>query len=479
MACLHPITLHIKRASSIRPLDFAGVNKVKYKDVRPFINEDIQVPCGKCIACLRARQNAFASRCIEESNKRGSFCFVTLTYREDCLPVAQSLYRVSKDSGEMVRLSDNELIKDLKLTRPLNKLLSDVPKDKRIDERYSFRRSIDVDRRRVTCQKSSFTPRYYDVYIPEFGDDEFDYLVRYTPSVDSRDVRLWLKRARVRYERDHGFKLPDFSYACVSEYGARYCRPHYHLAFFGLNRLEVQWLCDQWPYGYTQVKYVNRVNPDGTDGFQIASRYIGKYMSKGKFDTSSVVDGDARKCRVCQSKGLGKGLIEKLRSYLCCFDLFGRYDLDTFFVPSLGRCLTQSELAKVVSEVPKRFTYQVSPDFRMPVPKFVINAVFKKTETHKLSAYGTDEKNFGKVVSKYETTSKPFVLWSLVASAVAQFYKDKADRILRRCSSFGPDGEMQFDFSSFAYYQEVGLALSESARESNYISFLARSKDCQ
>ena len=78
--------------------------------------------------------------------------------------------------------------------------------------------------------------------------------------------------------------LPDFSYVAISEYGPRTCRPHYHLAFFGLKRehlLSIGPMAD----GKSQAGsgLFNQVNPDGSSGFLKASKYIGKYMSKGKF----------------------------------------------------------------------------------------------------------------------------------------------------------------------------------------------------
>lgn len=63
------------------------------------------------------------------------------------------------------------------------------------------------------------TLTYSDKFLPEDG-------------VNVRDVQLFLKRFRSYME----YKFPNFSkfrYACFSEYGSKYGRPHYHLIIFG------------------------------------------------------------------------------------------------------------------------------------------------------------------------------------------------------------------------------------------------------
>lgn len=47
---------------------------------------DELVPCGVCPECLKKKQSGFVVRTIEEVKKRGTCCFVTLTYNDDNLP---------------------------------------------------------------------------------------------------------------------------------------------------------------------------------------------------------------------------------------------------------------------------------------------------------------------------------------------------------------------------------------------------------
>lgn len=49
----------------------------------------IEVPCGKCFACRRSRQNAWAFRLLQERDSRKYSYFLTLTYDNDHLPFGE------------------------------------------------------------------------------------------------------------------------------------------------------------------------------------------------------------------------------------------------------------------------------------------------------------------------------------------------------------------------------------------------------
>lgn len=49
------------------------------------------VPCGVCPECLKKKQSAYVVRTIEEVKKRGSCCFVTLTYNDEHLPKSDGI----------------------------------------------------------------------------------------------------------------------------------------------------------------------------------------------------------------------------------------------------------------------------------------------------------------------------------------------------------------------------------------------------
>lgn len=460
--CLRPIFIKVDRRNQTRKHlalqpDAVLQARTRYRDIRPSLLDVVPVPCGKCINCLKNKQNAMVSRCNAEAEKRGTFGFLTLTYDDAHLPIAQSLWRVSKETGEVDRVEDAEVIS-------------------------SANDGLFVDRARLLALLPKLKgpkPVYLDRFIDGFEDGKFSYFVRLTPSVFRTDVRLWLKRSRVRYERKFGVPLSPFSYVAVSEYGPNTCRPHYHLAFFGLTREELDWLANEWQYGYTDHKFVNQVNPDGTNGFQIAARYIGKYMSKGKFDCDCVLTKSAEKPRVCQSKGIGSSLIEKLRSQMCGFDLYGEFDLDTFFCPSLGRCLNENELKTLSNELPKRLSYCVGNDLFLPIPRVFREAVFynKRLEKGTRNRVFFDEfgRPYQKEVQETKITRVPTSLWLVVSSAIREhFSADNSAKFRDYCRKYN-EGAIAEACRNFAYYAESHSSLSEMALEKNYLDFLSSS----
>lgn len=463
--CLHPVWIKVDRRAdnptrhihSYFVEDGVGTSIIEYK--RKYVRENlidyVPVPCGKCINCLKNKQNAMVSRCIAESGERGTFSFVTLTYNNDTLPIAQSLWRASKDTGEIELVHAGEVVSC-------------------VDD-MNFRKE---DREKLLKMASSPNPRYYDEYIAGFEDDEYCYFSRLTPSLNRRDPRLWIKRCRVSYEREYGCKL-DFSYVLVGEMGPRTCRPHYHLAFFGLSKDQVQYFADKWTLGYTCVKHVNSVNPDGTDGFAIASRYIGKYMSKGKFDCLSVLDKSAVKPRVCQSKGIGRSLVDWLKSRVYCYDLFGPYDVDSMFCPALGRYFTESEIRQIVQEVPKRLKYDSSYGFELPIPRLFRDDLFyhKKVYYEKKRKLG---KNGEWIFSpSVKIVRKPTTLWSLVAMDLREHLSSNYQSKFLAFISRYAKGQIPFAVNAYEDYQRACIENSERSRETNYKQFLNSVKDGQ
>ena len=370
MECLHPIWILPKDCVNGASHLHKEVPK-RYRDIYPMYRGYIQVPCGKCIACLRNRQNAMVSRLYAEADKRGSFAFVTLTYDDEHLPLAESVYRVDKQTGEQQRVGLEYVEKD--------GIVSIDTKPRII---HGHRASCPQASMVMSNVKPGRLPRYLD--RPLFDDGDYEYYTRITPSANREDVRLWLKASRVAYERQYGHKLPDFSYACVTEYGPRTCRPHYHLCFLGLPESDVRWLVDRWIYGTMKdVQMVNRVNADKSDGYRLASAYIGKYMTKGKFECQSVKDCDAQKPRLMQSIGLGSCLADKLRDYLYAFDYVGHYDPITLFNYDRQTYMSSSEVQSLAVEISKRFVYTIGVNertgkpIRLPVPRIIRQRIFR------------------------------------------------------------------------------------------------------
>lgn len=382
MKCEHPLLILPKDAEFGKSRRDKELPR-RYRDIYPMSRGYIEVPCGKCIACLRNRQNAMVSRIYADASKYGIFVFVTLTYDERHLPLAESVYRCSVESGECERVG-------LPYVGPDGK--ESVELKARIIHGHRVKDwSMSSQMRKI---KPSRFPRYIDKPLFDgMAIEGYTYFARVTPSACREDVRLWLKRCRVEYPRETGNELPDFKYACVTEYGPRTCRPHYHICFLGLPKSIVDWFVERWHYGKQKdVREVKRINDDkeGSDGYRLASQYIGKYMTKGKFECDSVKRSarycDAEKPRLIQSVGLGNTLVQQLSAYMYAFDVYGKYDPKTLYLYEQKRFLSAAEIRALVPVVCKRFTYtigvseQTGKPIKYAVPRIIRQKVFTLVE---------------------------------------------------------------------------------------------------
>lgn len=371
-------------------------------------------------------------RCKREAEQRGSFAFMTLTYDDDHLPLARSLWRADKETGELEIVEKPEVFSTgISPEISYCELFKDI--------------------------EPSQLPRYYEVslFVP---DPDYDYLVRITPSVCRSDVRTWLKMSRIQYERDFGEKLPDFSYVAISEYGPRTCRPHYHLAFFGLQRKHLNYLLERWKYGKVkQVRIVQQINKDGSNGFLRASKYIGKYMSKGKFECESVKEGCSERPRVCQSVRLGTKVLEPIRSQLLCFDMFGAYDPESLRLDS-GGMLSRLQVDALVDEIPRRLVYRVDEKTILPMPRIIRDKIFK-------------------CVQDYDDPKKKVssTLWCMVTSALRDKLARESDERFRQFCAEHSERDLAENCSAFAYFESFCADAEEATLQEDFRSFYSKS----
>lgn len=340
------------------------------------------VPCGQCAECRKARQNSFTARAYRALQSHPYAYFITLTYRNESLPIAittevyQDIY--DEDTGEFYY---NSLVSSSPLGFIDGHPEEDELRSKVLSRRAS--RSPRVVRSDVVSDLGAFLE-----LVPGL---KMQYVL--TPSLRRFDVREWLKTSRIQYERDYGCKLSDFVYLLVGEYGPNTCRPHYHMLLMSDvdMRFEIDWMCERWnkKYGFTLVEKVKYVNEDGTDGAYLVSRYLGKYMCKGKDECKSVRDGVSEKPRICASMKLGDDeFFDKLHSYYYCFDLFGKYDLNTFRFtdgPQKGKMMDDQKKLILIDNVISRLKFKMW-NHEIHLPRYFRDKLFsyvnKKTGKH-------------------------------------------------------------------------------------------------
>lgn len=79
--CFHPLTAYRTEAGDVVFERHAKVNAV----------EELQLPCGRCLSCLKGRAEDWAVRVMHEARMHEHSWFVTLTYSDEHLPSDGSL----------------------------------------------------------------------------------------------------------------------------------------------------------------------------------------------------------------------------------------------------------------------------------------------------------------------------------------------------------------------------------------------------
>lgn len=312
-----------------------------------------RVPCGKCIECVKRRQNDIAVRIATEAQNFNTMHFVTLTYKPETIPLSCSLYMRDGDSLYLIQkpriLPDCDKVKEWRL----------------IMENFDMFRS--APERREGC--------FLDFQFPQCGFDTERYFYRVAFSLNREDFKNWMKGCRVAYQRKFGCPLPDFKLAWCGEYGSRTARPHYHCLFLGLNDFQVHWMVDRWDKGFTLWK---RCNTQSRDKYAVA-RYVSKYMSKeSEFVATTLKMGLAQKPRFALSRYMGY-CPNLSRPYFFAFDLFGEYDPQTLILKSTKKKLDARQLDAITDAVSSRLRCFVPGcDYSLPIPRSWLYQIYYK-----------------------------------------------------------------------------------------------------
>ncbi len=78
--CFHPITAYKAHGGA-----------VVFDPQKGFRDRPIELACGQCLGCREGRSREWALRCVHEAQMHDRNCFITLTYRDECLPPGRSL----------------------------------------------------------------------------------------------------------------------------------------------------------------------------------------------------------------------------------------------------------------------------------------------------------------------------------------------------------------------------------------------------
>lgn len=86
MPCYSPLTAYYSKE-----IGSTGRRGITFQRVGSFSGVPIRLPCGKCIGCRLEHSRQWAMRITHEAQLHKENCFITLTYRNECLPPGGTL----------------------------------------------------------------------------------------------------------------------------------------------------------------------------------------------------------------------------------------------------------------------------------------------------------------------------------------------------------------------------------------------------
>ena len=89
MACFAPLTGY--RSRYINPK--TGKRAIVFSTSEGYIDQEVQVPCGRCTGCRLEHSRQWAVRCMHEADTHDANCFITLTYNPENLPADNSIHK--------------------------------------------------------------------------------------------------------------------------------------------------------------------------------------------------------------------------------------------------------------------------------------------------------------------------------------------------------------------------------------------------
>lgn len=206
--------------------------------------------CGYCDVC-QSKRNARNYGILEQANADYRYkLFITLTYDDEHLPIAELRYDKDNDVYKPFILTDR--CKNFELYGSIS---NDCESLEKLDRFFQYN----------SCPDAKEYLRFGFLFY--------------------KDVQDFFKRIRTNFFREYHKKMP-FKYFVLAEYGANHFRPHYHIVVFSNDR-DVQdyffrrykrsklhtrkYILEDWKFGYTDCQL-----PENQS--QISS-YVGGYVA--------------------------------------------------------------------------------------------------------------------------------------------------------------------------------------------------------
>lgn len=203
------------------------------KITNPYTGESLLVPCGHCEACSLKKSSMSTLKCRLESQSNRYTYFVTLTYRNDCIPRAELV-----DAGDgftnLVSVEDGDILTTVSTDR---------------HSLYFIRKKVNLGGQ--------------------------------IPVLYIRDVQLFIKRLRKQFPNE------KIRFYYTGEYGPVHFRPHYHLLL---------WFNEPWTAANLSlaVRKSWRFGRVSTERAKDAAQYVAAYLNSSCHLPKILKTGKAR-----------------------------------------------------------------------------------------------------------------------------------------------------------------------------------------
>lgn len=277
----------------------------------------VPVSCGKCVECVKKRQNSISIRGGYEMNRWKTVVFATLTFDPEHLKTMK-FHDAVEDSFTRDRLKYDKAYYKEHHRFPDSypaELFNGARKRQRLVELLAERPQIDFPKyaQGYDYMHPDRITHDTEVLVPD-KDEWFRFMKRFRQSIVNYCYpRHWdsEKKVMVRDTRDEDFfKRTSLKFLYTCEYGPNTLRPHYHMIVYGnapywLLKASIQ---ESWQKGFVQVSRVKQsiVN----EGTAAVVSYVAKYLYKPEFfENPYVTAGILPRAHCGHSHGLGESYV--------------------------------------------------------------------------------------------------------------------------------------------------------------------------
>lgn len=256
------------------------------------------VPCHKCVQCQLTRKSIDTLNIDLESQYNSKYQdFLTLTYKDSCLPYLDFTYLDIEDVGFVDFFSSNGYVNSFKFGLDATNRMPCVPirfgdRKKKMFNPRTGKYYLVSDSYYDKPFYSSFYNTYSVKDVVLYNERINKYFEKYpsrsrgirkegiVPILWKEDLQRFIDRLRLYFKREFGDKA-KFKYFAVGEYGTESLRPHWHILLFhssdSIHRVITSCADDNRNENLFEVWSYGNIYSEATDGH--ISDYLSGYVN--------------------------------------------------------------------------------------------------------------------------------------------------------------------------------------------------------